>query len=389
MRLSSFHPDILAITEVCPKHYHVPIPPESLHLQGYDLFCSDFSGSRGVCLYCKSSLKADKYDNSKFNDFKESLWCSVPVDKNNFILVGVIYRSPSSSTDNDTRLMDLITEAIRNCKPHLLIMGDFNFPDINWEEWSSGGKDTSSNTFLSTLYDNFLFQHIEFPTRYRENMNPSLLDLVITNEENTILNIHSTEPLGKRDHIVLIFEYCCQLVVPVATYTRYLYDKGDYELINEDLFNEDWMVLFQDLNVSAMWEIFHSKLLYLMNKYIPSINFSSTKVRSHPLWLNKEILRVIKLKHKAWNKYLITRQKSDFDAYSKIRNHSTFMVRKARLLFEAKLATNVKDNPKKFWSYVNQTIKVKPGVSMLEQEDGTVIEKDADIAEALNEVFLQ
>ena len=101
VRLSSLHPDILAITEVCPKHYHVPIPPESLHLQGYDLFCSDFSGSRGVCLYCKSSLKADKYDNSKFNDFKESLWCSVPVDKNNFILVGVIYRSPSSSTDNE------------------------------------------------------------------------------------------------------------------------------------------------------------------------------------------------------------------------------------------------------------------------------------------------
>ena len=218
-------------------------------------------------------------------------------------------------------------------------------------------------------------------------MNPSLLDLVITNEENTILNIHSTEPLGKSDHIVLIIEYCCQLVVPVATYTRYLYDKGDYELINKDLFNEDWMVLFQDLNVSAMWEIFHSKLLYLMNKYIPSINFSSTKVRSHPLWLNKEILRDIKLKHKAWNKYLFTRQKSDFDAYSKIRNHSTFMVRKSRLLFEAKLATNVKVNPKKFWSYVNQTIKVKPGVSTLEREDGTVIEKDADIAEALNDYF--
>ena len=124
-----------------------------------------------------------------------------------------------------------------------------------------------------------------------------------------------------------------------------------------------------------------------MDKYILSINFSSTKVRSHPLWLNKEVLGVIKLKHKAWNKYLFTRQKSDFYAYSKIRNHSTFMVRKARLLIEVNLATNVKANPKKFWSYVNQTIKVKPGVPTLEREDGTVIEKDADIAEALNDYF--
>ena len=119
------------------------------------------------------------------------------------------------------------------------------------------------NIFLSTMYDNFLFQHIEFPTRYRENQKPSLLDLVITNEENAVLNIRSTEPLGKSDHIVLTFEYCFQLEVPVATYTRYLYDKGDYESINEELLDEDWTVLFQDLSISAMWEVFHSKLLYL------------------------------------------------------------------------------------------------------------------------------
>ena len=68
-----------------------------------------------------------------------------------------------------------------------------------------------------------------------------------------------------------------------------------------------WTVLFQDLSISAMWEVFHSKLLYLMDKCIASVNFSSAKPRSYPLWLNKEVLRVIKLKHKAWNKYLFTR----------------------------------------------------------------------------------
>ena len=58
-----------------------------------------------------------------------------------------------------------------------------------------------------------------------------------------------------------------------------------------------------------------------MDKCIPSVNFSSTKVRSYSLWHNKEVLRVIKLKNKAWNKCLFTRQKSDHDAYSSIRNH--------------------------------------------------------------------
>ena len=63
------------------------------------------------------------------------------------------------------------------------------------------------------------------------------------------------------------------------------------------------------------------------------------------------------------------------------------MVRKARQLFETNLASNIKTNPKKFWSYVNQTTKVKPGVSMLEREDGTVIENDVDIAKLLNDYF--
>ena len=146
-RLSTFQPDILAITEVCPKHYCVTIPPESLHFKGYDLFCSDFSNDRGMCLYCKSTLKAEKYDNLKSNDFNESLWCSVPVSMNNFILVGVIYCLPSSTVHTSDNLMDLITEAINvthNCKSHLLILGDSNYPGMN-------GHLVAEK--LSTLYD--------------------------------------------------------------------------------------------------------------------------------------------------------------------------------------------------------------------------------------------
>ena len=64
----------------------------------------------------------------------------------------------------------------------------------------------------------------------------------------------------------------------------YIYDKGDYESLNEELLNKSWMVLFQDLNISAMWEVFQ---LYLMDKCTLSVNLSAAKVRSYLLWLNK------------------------------------------------------------------------------------------------------
>ena len=98
---------------------------------------------------------------------------------NSFILVGEIYWSPSSSSQNDDWLTNLITLATQSCKSHLLIMGDFNYPNIDWSTWSTNNSDVSSNIFLSTLQDNFLFQHVGSPTRYREQTTPSLLDLVI------------------------------------------------------------------------------------------------------------------------------------------------------------------------------------------------------------------
>ena len=126
-------------------------------------------------------------------------------------------------------------------------------------------------------------------------------------------------------------------------------NKGEYESLYEELLSTDWKALFQDLNVSATWDLFHSKLI---DKYVPSVKFSSTKVKSCPMWLNREVLKFIRSKHRAWNMCLATRRKSDFVAYSKIRNHCTLTVRKARFLFGANLATNVKPNLKKFWSYI-------------------------------------
>ena len=112
---------------------------------------------------------------------------------------------------------------------------------------------------------------------------------------------------------------------------------------------------------------------------MPSVKFSSTKVT---VWLNREVLKVIRSKHRAWKMYLATRQKSDL-AYSKIRNHCTLIVRKARFLFE-QLMLNL--TPRSFGA-INQTTKVKPGVSILQRDDGTITENDNDIAKLLNDYF--
>ena len=46
--------------------------------------------------------------------------------------MGWIYRSPSSLKDNNKKLNDLISKARDLKYSYYLIMGDFNYPEIDW-----------------------------------------------------------------------------------------------------------------------------------------------------------------------------------------------------------------------------------------------------------------
>ena len=79
-------------------------------------------------------------------------------------------------------------------------MGDFNWPNINWNTW-----ETASNIegkFVECLRKNFLIQHINTPTRVRGTDTPRVLDLVIT-DEYYIQNLIFESLLGKSDHSVV------------------------------------------------------------------------------------------------------------------------------------------------------------------------------------------
>ena len=71
----------------------------------------------------------------------------------------------------------------------------------------------------------------------------------------------------------------------------------------------------------------------------------------------------------------------------KLRNEATKGVRSAKRLFEKRLAEEIKDNPKSFWSYVRSKTKVKTGISDLDKEDGTRTKNDEEKANVLNDFF--
>ncbi len=85
-----------------------------------------------------------------------------------------------------------------------------------------------------------LYQHITEYTHYKEGQNPSLLDLILTNEEGMVNDIQYVSPLGKNDHVCLVFNTTIYASTVENIKPRNAYHTGNYENINENRKQIDW-----------------------------------------------------------------------------------------------------------------------------------------------------
>ena len=64
---------------------------------------------------------------------------------------------------------------------------------------------------LLIVSDSFFHQHVTIPTHSRYNQDPSILDLILTNEEGMASSFSHMCPLGKSDHSILTFNFHCYI----------------------------------------------------------------------------------------------------------------------------------------------------------------------------------
>ena len=224
-----YRPDIIMITEVLPKNNRYSIVKAELALDGYEMFPENFpqSNSRGVLIYVKQELQAVEI--SIKHDFKEFVCVKINLRNNDKLLICCIYKSPSSTEENNDLLNELLVNIsnLEESFSHVLLTGDYNFPSVDWESWSA--KDKVSLNFLECIRDCFFHQMVDQPTRYRINQQPSILDLILVNDKNYIQNIDYQAPLGNSDHNVLVFEYKCYFQYNNSKSVKFNYFKADYE----------------------------------------------------------------------------------------------------------------------------------------------------------------
>jgi hypothetical protein len=342
---------------------------------------------RGIVMYVRDSCNAQQVELSdEQRAINESVWIELPLENKDTLLIGTMYRSPNSSCDNNANFNRLLRDMTKD-RSHVLVVGDFNHPELNWTEGTSPSSiDHKATMFMDTIRDSYLFQHVTASTHFRAEQTPTLIDLILTNEENMISNLVHSAPIGKSHHNVIQFEYVCYTKRPVnAKVKQFCYMKGDYEGMRREMRDTDLLAEIQSMDVQQAWDTVTQRVKSLVEKYVPCVKLGQHNRK--PMWLNEKTMAKVKKKSKSFQRYMETREGKDYLEYAKARNQARRACRQAVKNYEKEIVNSVKSNPKAFYAYTKSKLHTQENVANLEDSEGRWANTDKEKAEMLNSFF--
>uniref|UniRef100_A0A0X3PXH1 Reverse transcriptase domain-containing protein n=1 Tax=Schistocephalus solidus TaxID=70667 RepID=A0A0X3PXH1_SCHSO len=265
-----------------------------------------------------------------------------------------------------------------------MIMGDFNAPGINWSTvQSSCPKSTFDYVFLQKTLNALLTQHVPFPTRTREGQRANCLDLVFTKTSGSIDEIISMPPLGRSDHVVLMWDYSLFSVAPAIEEKRRNVWRGNFHQMRADITHINWTSIFSS-TVNEDWESFRNVLLQLIDNHCPLTSVHHSK---RPGWLDSNLKREINRKHKLWRKYCESNQVAYFNKYKAQRNKMRSLILKTRREFEKTLLQKATQNPKLVYSYLRRCTRNKHQIPLIKTAVGVEISENREKAEYFSQFY--
>ena len=379
-------PHILALTEYGAAS---TVTDGELGVANYTLYRGDHSSGnggpgRGTALYIHNSLNHSGCPALEDVAFDCSAWSTVKLSNSKILLIGVVYRSPSSDEGNNKKLLEVMRRAAEVKYDYLMLCGDYNLPHIDWSTNRCLDSDQSfTATFMETVYDLNLFQHVQNSTRFRNSQN-SCLDLVFTNEVNMVNEVEELPPLGKSDHVCQKWQLVVEEVLFKNTSVkRPNFKRANWAKVKDDM--EKFRFDPEDFP-SAMNDRLVEMIDASKAQNIPLCKPASTKYRL-PWMSYPRLKRQRTATWRNWRAFKQSRLPRDYDMYKMERNRLKDMTRAAKRRYEQKLIIDMKDNPNLYHGHCRRQLKTKQGVSNVIDGDGTLTETEEETAVALNSYY--
>ena len=184
------------------------------------------------------------------------------------LTVCTLYIPPKASIEYHKKLYNYLNTLPYN--EHVLLIGDFNAPDIKWDIYSC--VSTSSDLLCDFVVDHNLTQLVKEPTHIHNN----ILDLLITNNDDLINDI-TVHPMGDfsvhSDHYIITFS----LIISQShlktklhtTHEVFDYSGADWFNLNNFFFNNYIAQIEVLSDVESFWSYLKSLIMQGCNLFVP------------------------------------------------------------------------------------------------------------------------
>ena len=347
-----------------------------------------------MLLYVHDSIIVS--DEKSFDDDTcEAVICTIAAEKT---IIANIYRPPDTTSTSFKSLLTFlqlyISNKTENDHHDIIIMGDFNFPNINWKDITIQPK-TKDQTLqceqlLHFMSVNLSSQLVPEPTR-KEN----ILDLLLSNNDRIFSQIKTyNTPLS--DHSIIKADLLFNPMIrrtqsrpPIfepSSFRSADLHKTDNESLNRDLCSVDWASLQSlcedDEKGDGFAELFRLVVLQLTLLHSPSKAVSTTFKPKQAR--DRYILNRKKRKLKARLNCLKVHAPAS-DNIQKLEDKLSLLFmdikdshEDEKRLQEIKALEKIKSDPKFFFSYAKRFSKLKSNIGPLIDKDG-VLQTDPKI----------
>jgi len=280
--------DLVAITEIWWDDCH----DWSAATDDYKFFRMDRREKRGfgAALYVRDCF--DCIELNYCDDKVECLWIKMRGKTNKAgILLGVCYRPPNQHEEADEVFHKRLAEVSQSLA--LVLMGDFNLPDICWKYNTAERK--QSRRFLECVEENFLTQLVNKPTR-----GGASLDLLFTNRVGLVGDVVVGGRLGLSEHEMAEFSVQGDVKRGVSKTTTMDFRREDFGLFRMLLEKVPWETFLKGKWVQEGWTFFKVVVLKAQEQTVPTCHKTNGRGRQLA-WLNRELLLGLRKKRRVYD----------------------------------------------------------------------------------------
>ena len=361
--------DILVITE---SKLDSSFPPHEFVIEGYNMpyRLDKNSTSGGVIIYVREDIPSRelKYF-TEINDI-EGIFIEINLRKTKWLLFGGYNYNKSNIENFLGKLGPMLDHYMFNFD-NFLLLGDFN----------SETHEISMAEFCD-LYN--LKNLITGPTCFKSLLNPSSIDVMLTNKFRSFQNSQTIET-GLSDHhkmTISVLKYHFRKQDPaIITYRDYKsFDKFTF---HSELENK----LASAFSNNTNYELFENIFMELLNKHAP-MKTKYVRANNAP-FMNKTLSKAIMTRSRLRNKFLKNPNVINKINYNKHRNFCVNLLRKEKKKYFDNIDVSLITDNKQFWKTIKPLFSDKHNISkkinLIECDE--IISDDNKVAEIMNVFF--